>query len=162
MGGVLIFGLALTPFFNVLYISGVIILLSVIYSFIVTKIHNGYRQKIRQRLEDVGQGADDEKLDRLETGFALMTQRLENNLVVPEASKAVFSYKLLEKINAAQIPQWANSLMKNLDEATRSYAQDRMNELKGLSVSDQYVIRMDETKMTNPVGKSMLSKSELR
>ena len=162
VGGVLIFGLALTPFFNVLYISGVIILLSVIYFFIVTKIHNGYRQKIRQRLEDVGQGADDEKLDRLETGFALMTQRLENNLVVPEASKAVFSYKLLEKINAAQIPQWANSLMKNLDEATRSYAQDRMNELKGLSVSDQYVIRMDETKMTNPVGKSMLSKSELR
>jgi AAA family ATP:ADP antiporter len=74
----------------------------------------------------------------------------------------VFSYKLLEKINAAQIPQWANSLMKNQDESTRGYAQERMNELKGLSVSDQYVIRMDESKTPNSGGKSVLSKSELK
>ena len=51
---------------------------------------------------------------------------------MPVASKAVFSYKLLEKINAAQVPVWANSLMKNEDEAARHYAQERMNELKGL------------------------------
>jgi AAA family ATP:ADP antiporter len=162
VGGVIIFGLALTPFFNVLYICVVIILLSMVYFFIVTKIYNGYRHKIRQRLEGVDQTAGGRHLDRLETGFAQVTQRLESNLVVPEAGKAVFSYKLLEKINAAQIPQWANSLMKNLDEPTRLYAQERMNELKGLSISDQYVIKMDETKMPNSGSKSMLSKNELK
>lgn len=162
VGGMLIFGLALTPFFNVLYICVSIIILSVVYFFIVTKIHNGYRHKIRQRLEGVDRAAEEQKLDRLETGFSRVTQRLENNLSVPDSGKAVFSYKLLEKINAAQIPHWANSLMKNQDEATRSYAQERMNELKGLSVSDQYVIRMDETKMSNGTGKSILTKSELK
>ncbi|HTF16915.1 MAG TPA: HEAT repeat domain-containing protein, partial [Chryseolinea sp.] len=162
VGGVIIFGLALTPFFNVLYISVVIIFLSLGYFLIVTKIHNGYRQKIRQRLEGVDRDAGDRKLDRLETGFAQVTQRLENNLLMPEPGKAVFSYKLLEKINAAQIPQWANSLMKNQDEATRSYALERMNELKGLSVSDQYVIRMDESRMSNGNGKSIISKNDLK
>jgi hypothetical protein len=162
IGGVLIFGLALTPFFNVLYISGVIILLSIVYFVIVTRIYNGYRQKIRQRLEGVDRTDGEGKLDRLETGFAQVTQRLEKNLTIPQAGKAVFSYKLLEKINAAQIPHWANSLMKNQDESTRGYAQERMNELKGLSVSDQYVIRMDERKTPNSGGKSVLSKSELK
>ena len=36
--------------------------------------------------------------------------------------------------------------MKNEDESARSYAQEKLNELKGLSVSDQFVIRMDASK----------------
>lgn len=162
VGGAIIFGLALSPFFNVLYICVAIIVLSLIYFVVVTQIHNGYRHKIRQRLEGVSRPSGEDKLDRLETGLTQVTQRLEQNLSVPEAGKAVFSYKLLEKINAAQIPQWANSLIRNQDDTTRNYAQGRMNELKGLSVSDQYVIRMDENKLSNGGGKSLLSKSDLK
>jgi len=77
------------------------------------------------------------------------------------ASKAVFSYKLLEKINAAQIPVWANSLMKNENDAAKHYAQERMNELKGLSVSDQYVIRMDESRI-GASDKNVLTKLDLQ
>ncbi len=79
-------------------------------------------------------------------------------LNVPSAGKAVFSFKLLEKINAAQVSSWINNMMKNDDELTRHYAQERMNELKGLSVSDQYVIRVDETK-ADGAGRSVLSKA---
>ncbi len=51
--------------------------------------------------------------------------------------------------------------MKNEDEAARHYAQERMNELKGLSVSDQYVIRIDESKVIGGE-KNVLSKAELQ
>jgi hypothetical protein len=103
----------------------------------------------------------DVQLEKLEKGYARITSRLENMLTIPSSSKAVFSYKLLEKINAAMVPVWANSLMKNEDEAVRHYAQERMNELKGLSVSDQYVIRMDESKAAVSE-KNLLSKQELQ
>ncbi|HET9487013.1 MAG TPA: HEAT repeat domain-containing protein, partial [Chryseosolibacter sp.] len=74
---------------------------------------------------------------------------------------AVFSFKLLEKINAANISNWVNQMMKNEDEASRHFAHERMNELKGLSVSDQYVIRMDHNKVTSGI-KNLLSKTELQ
>jgi hypothetical protein len=81
-------------------------------------------------------------------------------LSIPNSSKSVFSFKLLEKINAANIPSWINLLMKNGDEVSRQYAQERMNELKGLSVSDKYVIRLDETK-ADRLDKNILSKGDL-
>lgn len=155
VGGLIIFGLAFVPFFNVLYISFILIILSCVYFVVVNKLYNGYRQKIRLKLE-----ISDTQLEKLEKGYTQITSRLESMLSIPFASKAVFSYKLLEKINAAQIPVWANSLMKNEDEAARHYAQERMNELKGLSVSDQYVIRMDKSKV-NGADKNVLSKFDL-
>jgi hypothetical protein len=82
-------------------------------------------------------------------------------LTVPSSEKAIFSYKLLEKINAAQVPAWTNSLMRNTDEAARLYAQERMNELKGLSVSDQYVIRVDQAKV-GVSDKNLLTKADLQ
>ncbi len=82
-------------------------------------------------------------------------------LALPEPERAVFSYKLLEKINAANVAAFINNMMKNDDEMIRHYAQEKMNELKGLSVSDKYVIRLDQTKVPG-VDKSVLSKSELQ
>lgn len=160
VGGLIIFGLAMMPFFNMLYISGGVILLGLIYYVVVGRIYNGYRNKIRLKLENIDSEAASRKLDRLDTGYTQVTQRLEQMLAVPQAEKAIFSYRLLEKVNAAQIPQWANILMKNKDEATRGYAQERLNELKGLSVSDQYVIRVDEARATGV--KNLLTPKELR
>lgn len=156
IGGLLIFGLAFVPFFSIIHISFFLIVLACIYFFVVNKLYNGYRNKIRLKLE-----SSDVELEKLEKGYAQITSRLENMLMIPIASKAVFSYKLLEKINAAQVPVWANSLMKNEDDAAKHYAQERMNELKGLSVSDQYVIRMDESRI-GASDKNVLTKLDLQ
>jgi ATP:ADP antiporter, AAA family len=136
VAGLLLFVLALLPFFQVVYIMAILLLLTGTYLVVVNKLYQGYRGKIHEKLESAN--ITQEKLER---GYAMLTSKLEQLLKIPEATKAVFSFKLLEKINAGQVPFWINSLMRNTDDSTRGYAQHRMNELKGLSVSDKYVIR---------------------
>jgi ATP:ADP antiporter, AAA family len=156
IAGILIFGFGLLPFFKVLHISIFMLILSGIYFFVINKLYQGYRGKIRQKLEST----TDEKQEKLERGFTQITRQLEQMLGAPYGGRAVFSFKLLEKINAAQVSSWVNNLMKNEDEATRHYAQERMNEIKGLSVSDQYVIRFDKNKVPG-TEKNILSKLDL-
>ncbi len=156
IAGVLIFLFALIPSFNAIHISIIMLVLAGIYFLVVTNMYNGYRNKIRLKLE-----SSEGEQEKLEKGFAQITKRLESFLNTPSSYKAVFSYKLLEKINAAQVPVWINSMMKNNDEATRHYAQEKMNELKGLSVSDQYVIRIDKSKVDGDE-KNILSKMDLQ
>lgn len=138
VAGCLIFGLAFLPFFNLIHISIVIVVLAGLYFVVVNKIYSGYRNKIRLKLESA-----DVQQEKLEKGFTRITNRLEEQLTYPDATKAVFSFKLLEKINATRVPTWLNTLLKNNDEATRYYANEKVNELKGLSVSDRYVIRVN-------------------
>jgi hypothetical protein len=156
IAGLLIFIFAFIPFFQIIHISVLILLLVGIYFLVVNNIYNGYRTKIRQKLESA-----DFHQEKLERGFAQITTRLEQMLMVPSSGRAVFSFKLLEKLNAAQVPAWVNSLMKNEDETIRHYAQERMNELKGLSVSDKYVIRMDQSKPTS-AERNVLSLTDLQ
>ncbi len=158
IAGVLIFSFAFIPAFKIIHISVLILVLVAAYFFIVNNIYQGYRNKIRQKLETT---MAEEKQDKLEKGFKEVTLRLEQMLIIPQAEKAVFSFKLLEKINGAQISTWVNQLLKNQDEVTRLFAQERMNELKGLSVSDQYVIRMDQNKVSGST-KNLLSQSDLQ
>jgi AAA family ATP:ADP antiporter len=156
IAGVLIFSFAFIPEFKIIHISVLIVVLALVYFFIINNLYQGYRNKIRQKLEIT---TAEERQDKLEKGFKEVTLRLEQMLSMPHPEKAVFSYKLLEKINAANISHWVNQLLKNEDEVTRHFAHERMNELKGLSVSDQYVIRVDSTKVRGI--KNLLSKSDL-
>lgn len=158
IAGVLIFIFAFIPQFKIEHILVMVVVLVFVYFFIVNNIYQGYRNKIRQKLETT---TAEEKQDKLEKGFKEVTLRLEQMLTQPNPEKAVFSYKLLEKINAANISNWVNQMVKNEDEVTRHFAQDRMNELKGLSVSDQYVIRMDSEKVGTGI-KNLLTKTELQ
>src|SRR6187402_1888344 len=105
--------------------------------------------------------SSDIQLEKLEKGYSKITSRLEEMLGYPSPERAVFSYKLLEKINAANVAAFVNSRMKNDDETIRHYAQDIMNEIKGLSVSDKYVIRLDQEKVSSSE-KSIISKVELQ
>lgn len=157
IAGIFIFSFIFIPFFEIIHICLLIVVLTGLYFVVVNKLYHGYRSKIREKLES---GSDGQQ-DKLERGFTQVTQRLEQMLSVPHAGKAVFSFKLLEKINAAEVGTWVNSLMKNEDEGARYYAQERMNEIKGLSVSDQYVIRMDSTR-SEAAGKNILSKTDLQ
>jgi hypothetical protein len=152
----LIFGLAFIPFFKIIHIAIFLVVLSGLYFLVVTKLYNGYRNKLRMKLE-----SGDGQLEKLERGYAQVTSRLESMLNLPSPGKAIFSFKLLEKINAAQAPSWINVLMKNEDESARGYAQIKLNELKGLAVSDQFVIRMDTSRVEGS-GKNILSKLDLQ
>ncbi|MEX2235627.1 MAG: HEAT repeat domain-containing protein [Cyclobacteriaceae bacterium] len=158
IAGVLIFSFAFIPQFKIIHISVLILVLVAAYFIIINTLYHGYRNKIRQKLETT---TAEGKQDKLEKGFKEVTLRLEQMLTIPQPEKAVFSFKLLEKINGAHISNWVNQLMKNEDEVTRHFAQDRMNELKGLSVSDQYVIRMDRNKVGGGI-KNLLSKTDLQ
>jgi MFS family permease len=156
VAGLLIFGLAFIPFFKVIHISVFLVLLAGLYFLVVNRLHAGYKEKIRMKLE-----SSEFQQDKLEKGLTQVTQRLEGMMTLPDSRKAIFSFKLLEKINVGQTSQWVNSLIKNEDEAVRHFAQNRLSEMKGLSVSDKYVIRVDRDKVLNE-DKSMLTAAELQ
>jgi len=156
IAGLLIFALAFVPFFQVIHISMIVLVMVGLYFLVINKMYNGYRNKIRQKLE-----TSDFQQEKLEKGFTQIITRLEHLLSQHSSEKAVFSFKLLEKINSANLSGWVNTLMKNDDESIRHFAQERMNELKGLSVSDQYVIRLNEDK-ADASGRNILNKNDLQ
>ncbi|MBX2913504.1 MAG: hypothetical protein M9954_14025 [Cyclobacteriaceae bacterium] len=155
VAGISIFLFVLIPFFSLLWIPVIILLLVGAYFVLGGKLYNGYRNKVREKLE-----SPDFHQEKLEIGFAQVTSRLEEMLRENHTSKAIFSFKLLEKINPAQVSTWINNLMKNEDEDAREYAQGKMNELKGLSVSDRYVIKLDPGQV-EPSAKNILTKTDL-
>lgn len=156
IAGGLIFILAFIPSFSVTHVCILILFLVAAYFLVVEKLHNGYRNKIRQKLED----ATDFPQEKLERGVSQITRKLERMLFFKHAGKAVFSYRLLEKINAANTTVWITNLVKNEDEATRHYAQEKLNEMKGLSVSDKYVIKINPDKVIEE--KNVLSMMDIQ
>ncbi|MFZ5973038.1 MAG: cyclic nucleotide-binding domain-containing protein [Bacteroidota bacterium] len=155
VAGAILFGLALIPLFKVYWIPVFILVLAAVYFFVVRNLYNGYRTKIRAKLE-----SSELNQDRLEIGYASVTARLESRLESYDASQAVFALKLLEKINPAKLSLWVNNLMNNQQAEAQDYAQRRLNELKGLSVSDRYVIKVDGGR-TEAGDRNVLSKSDL-
>jgi hypothetical protein len=156
LAGVLIFCFAMMPFFKAFFIPAFIAALAAAYFFVVRHLHNGYRNKIRSKLEST-----ELQSDRLELGFTQITQRLESRLIGQDASKAVFSLKLLEKISPSQLATWVNKMINSGEAEARDYAQRRLNELKGLSVSERYVIRIDQKNAESKAERNVLSKSDL-
>lgn len=156
IAGLLLFLLAFLPFFKIIHLSIAVVILSGLYFLVVNRLHGGYRGKIRLKLE-----TSENQDDKLEKGFAQVTKKLEGKLMDANAGKAVFSFKLLEKINASQLSVWVNSLIKNEEESVHNYAQERLNEIKGLSVSDKYVISMDQSRVDGSA-KNILSKNDLQ
>jgi ATP:ADP antiporter, AAA family len=156
IAGIFIFSLSLISFFELLWIPLFVVGLCMVYLVIVHRLYGGYKSKIRAKLE-----ATDQSQEKLDVGFNQVMTRLETQLTDIRSAKAVFSYRLLEKLNPYQVGVWINSLMKNEEESVREYAQRRLNEMKGLSVSDQYVIRANQGVLEADT-KKMLSKADLQ
>ena len=135
LAGAIIFGLSLIAFFDVIWISVLIMLAGGVYFVIVNKLYNGYRGKIREKLEN-----KDAEQEKLEFGLTAIMNRLEEFLFGANPSRSVFSFKLLEKINPVNVPAWVNTLMKHQADEVQEFAQYRMNEIKGLTVSERYII----------------------
>ncbi len=153
--GVLIFVFATLPFFKIIWMPLLLTALVALYFLIIRNLYGGYKTKIRSKLETVGT-----TMEKLEVGYGQITQKLEARLSDEKPGVAVFAYKLLEKINPAEMGTRVNTLIRNGSEETRDYAQRKMNEIKGLSVSDRYVIRYDSAK-SDVSDKNLLTKSEL-
>ncbi len=155
IAGLLIFSFALLPFFKIIYIPIILLLLAVAYILVTSNLHNGYKSKIRAKLEN-----REFKQDKLEIGFAQVTAKLQALLVDNQSSRAIFSFKLLEKIEPSKVPSLLNVLMKNDHDEVREYAQRKMNEIKGLSVSDKYVIKIDSDRVSRET-KNVISRLDL-
>lgn len=153
--GILIFVFATLPFFKIVWMPILIGVLIGLYFLVIRKLYTGYKAKIRSKLETA-----ESSTEKLEIGYGQITQKLEARLLNEKPGIAVFSYKLLEKINPTNMSQWINGLIRNGKEETREYAQRKMNEMKGLSVSDRYVIRYDRGK-SDVSDKNLLTKGEL-
>jgi AAA family ATP:ADP antiporter len=156
LAGAMIFSFSLIPIFETYWIPILILVLALAYVLVIKKLHDGYRNKIRMKLE-----SSEFQQDKLEIGFAQITQRLEKRLESSDAGQAVFSFKMLEKINPTHASGWVNHLVKNPLEDVQEYAQRRLNEMKGLSVSERYVIRIDKGK-TGDSDRNVLSKADLQ
>lgn len=156
IAGLFIFLVVLIPAFQIIWVPVVVLFLLGVYMIVTNQLYAGYKTKIRSKLEH-----SDAQQDKLEIGFTEITTRLENLLNGQDTSRAVFSFKLLEKINPAQVPLWVNNLMKHEHEEAQDYAQRRMNEIKGLSVSERYVIKMDQRQSENS-DRNVLSKFDLQ
>ena len=153
--GALIFMFASVTFFKIIWMPLLIIVLAFVYFFIIQKLYAEYKNKIRSKLE-----TGDPSVEKLEVGYSQITKKLESRLTDERGGTAVFSFRLLEKINPINMTVWINSLARNGQEGAREFAQRKMNEIKGLSVSDRYVIRFDKAK-SQVSDKNLLSKSEL-
>lgn len=153
--GSLIFIFAAIPFFKIIWMPLLICGLVGLYFFVIQKLYTEYKSKIRSKLE-----TGDQKLEKLEIGYDQIKKKLEEGLVSEKPGLAVFSYRLLEKVDPMNVSAWINSLMKNPQDENRDFAQRKMNEIKGLSVSDRYVVRLDQAK-SSVAGKNLLTKAEL-
>jgi ATP:ADP antiporter, AAA family len=136
IAGALILGLSYLSFIELIHYSYALLILIAGYFFVVKRVYAEYRNNIRIKLE---------KQQRSQSELALtlgqkLVKRLEASLINSKASKAIFSFKLLEKIEPQVLPKSINTLMGHRIFQVRDFAQNKMNELKGLSVSERYVI----------------------
>ncbi|MGC4021633.1 MAG: hypothetical protein QM734_06675 [Cyclobacteriaceae bacterium] len=155
IAGLLVFVFSQIVFFKIFWIPAIVMVLGLVYVFLIRNLHTGYKNKIRSKLE-----SSEFHQDKLEIGFAHITSTLQTQLEDKKISKAVFSFKLLEKLNPSKVNVWVNTLMKNKREEAQDYAQRRMNEMKGLSVSENYVVRIDKNRVDTD-GKNILSGVDL-
>lgn len=153
IAGLIIFTLPLLPFFETIHMLFAILALLIGYFVIGNNLYSGYKIKIRQKLEKL-----DFDQDKIEKGYSRLTTQLENILAIGHRAGAVFSFKLLEKISPAGISNRVNLLMRNKDELVKNYAQERMNAIKGLSVSNKYVVKINSS---NKEDRTILSKSDI-
>ncbi|MBY0434705.1 MAG: hypothetical protein K2U26_11400 [Cyclobacteriaceae bacterium] len=153
--GALIFVFALIPGFQIIWMPILLVVLMGLYFVTVNQLYAGYKSKIRSKLETAEVSAE-----KLEIGFGPIIKKLESKLESNSTNSAVFAYKLLEKIDGSNVGSWVNTLMRNPHSEIQEFAQRKANELKGLSVSDRYIIRYDRNK-SEVSDKNLLTKNEL-
>lgn len=153
--GMLIFIFGLLTFFNLIWVPIILVVLTGLYFLIINKMYSGYKAKIKAKLEAAQSSAE-----TVELGAERFVRRLEERLLDKVPGIAVFSYKLLEKMNPKGTSKWINQLIRHDQAEVHAFAQRKMNEMKGLSVSERYVVRYDG-KRAQVADKNLLTRAEL-
>jgi hypothetical protein len=139
LAGIVILALSFVSFFELIHYSYAVIFLIGGYLFFVGKLYNQYRNKIKLKLETRDSQADPSETERI-----TMARNLEEALGDSKPEKVIFLFRLLEKINPNAVGSSINKLMRHSSIYIRDYAQAKLNEIKGLSVSDNYVIKFNQ------------------
>lgn len=153
-GGLLIFGLSTLPFIDLLDYSYAVVVLLIGYFVVTSKMHLGYRNMIRQKLETQQEEISPEKTMTLTEQLVIRLNRFLRNSL---ASYSIFSFKLLEKVQPQVIPHSINVLMRHEESEVKAFAQARMNEARGTSVSDRYILELDSSNTS----RNVISREEL-
>ncbi len=140
LGGALILGLSAFPFFDLLDFSYVVVILIVGYFIMVSRMHVGYRNLIRVKLEKQQQEISPEKTMTLSEQLVVRLNRFLRNSL---ASYSIFSFRLLEKVQPQVIPHSINVLMRHEEGEVKNFAQSKLNEARGTSVSDRYILNIN-------------------
>ncbi|MEO1054658.1 MAG: HEAT repeat domain-containing protein, partial [Bacteroidota bacterium] len=157
LAGLLILLLSYLSFFELIHYSYALIFIVVGYGLIIGKLHNQYRNKIQVKLESQKANYESE-----EDASNTIIKELENTLESEETNKAVFSFKLLEKVNPTKLPIMVNKLLDHNSGEIKAFAQERMNEINGLSVSDKYVISYNKQNSGVISGRYLVPKKDMQ
>ncbi len=141
-------------FFDIIHYYYIIIFVVVGWIITAGKLYAEYRNRLRENLES--KQINVEEIDVL---YESVVSTVQNNLLNDAPSMAVFSYKLLEKINPNYVNASLNTLMRHPKVIVRNFAQEKMNAIKGLSVSDKYIVASDKKEAEK--GRSKLSTPDL-
>jgi len=153
IAGGLILVLGLLAVFDLISYYYILIPIIAGWIYVTGKLYNKYRDKIKEKLEShENVGAGEESL--IQKIFA----GLERGLARIRSDKAIFYFKLMEKINPGYTGG-INRLMENPNEEVRDFAQYKMNEIRGVSVSDHYVVKMQSKGESN--GRQIIGRDDL-
>lgn len=155
LGGVLIMVLSTFPYFDLLDYSYAVLFLLGGYFLVVSKMYGGYRNLIRVKLERQQAEISPEKTMSLTEQLVVRLNRFLRNSLT---SYSIFSFKLLEKVQPQVIPHSINVLMRHEETEVKQFAQGKLNEVRGTSVSDRYVLDVGKVRGN---GRTVISRDEL-
>jgi HEAT repeat protein len=151
-GLILIVGLL--TFFELIHFYYLIVLVVVGWIILAGKLYAEYRNRLRENLE-----SKQINIEEIDVLYESVISTVQNNLLNDEPAMAVFSFKLLEKINPNYVNNSLNILMRHSKVIVRDFAQEKMNAIKGLSVSDKYIVASKEKDVED--GRNKLSSLDL-
>ncbi len=141
-------------FFDTIHFYYLVIIVIVGWMFMAGKLYAEYRNRLRVSLE-----SKEINVEEIDVLYESLVSTIQNHLLNDSPALSVFSFKLLEKINPNYINSSLNSLMRHPKQIVRNFAQEKMNAIKGLSVSDKYIIASSEKKAED--GRNKLSSMDL-
>ena len=101
----------------------------------VARLYAEYRNKVREKLETQQASSNTFEPER-----NILIRKLQRGISAKTPQNALYSFKLLEKLNPSILGKSVNALVDHNSQAIKDFAVNKMNEINGLSVSDSYVI----------------------
>ncbi len=141
-------------FFDTIYFSYLVVIVIVGWVFMAAKLYAEYRNRLRVNLE-----AKQVNIEEIDVLHESLISTIQNNLLNDSPALSVFSFRLLEKVNPNYINSSLNTLMRHPKNIVRDFAQEKMNTIKGLSVSDKYIVASSEKEAED--GRNKLSSLDL-